>query len=164
MQRICLESSSMRPTPSPSGSTPCRSGWTDSPSVSPSWTPKKRSVSTHTNSTQSCATKCEFSVKYKQLMHSRVSCVVKSPHTCSFLLMATIEMSAVCELTQFQELTVQVLPQLSNIPASVANKHPRFLRGNWISDHIVSEVGNNNKEWRESSECKPGYRGREDSG
>lgn len=98
MQRICLESSLMRPTPSPSGSTPCRSVWTDSPSASPSWTPKKRSVSTHTKSR---ATKREFYIKYKQRMNLRVSGVIKSPHTCSFLLMAAIEMSVVCELTQF---------------------------------------------------------------
>lgn len=35
----------MKHTPFLSGSTPCRSAWTASPSVSHSWTPKKRNVS-----------------------------------------------------------------------------------------------------------------------
>lgn len=64
----------------------------------------------------------------------------------------------------FHELTVKVLPQLSNIPACAANKHLRFVRGNWICSHIVSEVGNNNKEWGGSADCEPGYPRREEAG
>lgn len=64
----------------------------------------------------------------------------------------------------FHQLTVKVLLQLSNIPAYAANKHLHFVRGNWICSHIVSEVGNNNKEWGEPANCEPGYPRREDAG
>lgn len=45
MQKICLGSCSMKPTPSLSESTPCKSVWTVCLSVSHSWTLKRKNVS-----------------------------------------------------------------------------------------------------------------------
>lgn len=136
MQKTCLESSSMRPTPSPSGSTPCRSVWTDSPSVSPSWTPKKRSVSSHKLNPVMCrGNKMEnFYVQYKQL-GSLTNLHVNCCKVTSYNLLMTLLLKYHLPVSSryFHERTVKVPPQLCNIPACAANTRLHFVRGgNWI--------------------------------